>query len=145
MATTGRPPFETFDVVEYSGLETRRLKPPGHLSPQARAAFIELVTGHDPRHFRPGDVAIMARYCEAVALAEQAARELATGGAVIDGKVSAWHRVHQDACKTIAALTLRLRLGPQSRQPRAHKTSISPVSYYEVLELEAQRDRAKPD
>jgi len=104
------------------------------------------VTSCDPRHFRPADLPLMARYCEAVVLAEQAAGELAACGVVIDGKASAWFGVHQSACKTVSVLALRLRLGPQARQPRAHKTSTGPVSYYERLELEGTRDdEAKPD
>jgi hypothetical protein len=31
------------------------------------------VTGCDPRHFRAADLPLMARYCEAIVLAEQAA------------------------------------------------------------------------
>jgi|AmaraimetFIIA100_FD_contig_101_466247_length_2319_multi_4_in_0_out_0_2 phage terminase small subunit len=87
----------------------------------------------------------MARYCEAVVLAEQATGELAATGVVVDGKLSPWFQAHQAACKTVAVLTLRLRLGPQSRQPRAHKTTTGPTSYYEIMELEAQRDGAKRD
>jgi len=47
---------------------------------------------------------------------------------------------HQSATKTIAGLALRLRLGPQSRSPRAPKTAAAPTSYYEELELEGIRD-----
>jgi hypothetical protein len=142
---TMRKTYETDDLIEYSGTGTRRLRPPPSLGVRERAVFVDLVTGCDPRHFRPADLPLMARYCEAIVLAEEAAGELAAGRAVIDGKVSPWFGIHQAACKTVAVLTLRLRLGPQSRQPRAHKTTTGPTSYYEIMELEAQRDGAKPD
>ena len=85
----------------------------------------------------------MQRYVEAVCLAEEAAQKLAVEGAVIDGKPSAWFGIHQASCKTVAILALRLRIGPQSRQPRAHKTTPGPVSAYEILDLEADHGGAK--
>jgi hypothetical protein len=80
----------------------------------------------------------LCRYVEAVVLAEQAAGELAATGVVVDGKLSPWFQAHQAACKTVAVLALRLRLGPQSRQPRAHKTTTAAVSYYERMQLEGR-------
>ena len=68
-------------------------------------------------------------------LAEQAAGELAAGGVVVDHRPSPWFQIHASACKTITTLSLRLRLGPQSRQPRAHKTTPGPTSYYETMDL----------
>jgi hypothetical protein len=107
---TMRQPYETSDIVEYTGSQTRRLRPPATLGGRERAVFLDLVTSCDPRHFRNADIPLMARYVEAVVLAEQAAGELAAGGVVIDGKVSPWFQVHQAACKTVGVLALRLRL-----------------------------------
>src|SRR5262249_25279802 len=122
------------------------MRPPPNLGQRERQAFIELVSGCDPRHFRPADLPLICRYVEAAVLAEQAAGEMAAGGAVIDGKVSPWFAVHQSACKTVSVLALRLRLGPQSRQPRAHKTEITATSYYETMVLEGDHDgKPKPD
>ena len=137
---TMRQPYESSDIVDFSGGGTRRLRPPASLGQRERAVFIDLVTSCDPRHFRNSDVPLMCRYVEAVVLAEQASGELAATGVVVEGKVSPWFQVHQAACKTVSVLSLRLRLGPQSRQPRAHKTETGPVSHYEIMELEAQRD-----
>src|SRR5262249_15712679 len=136
-----RLPYETSDIVEYTGARTRRLRPPASLGQRERAVFVELVSGCDPRHLRPTDLPLMARYCEAVPLAEQAGGELAATGVVVVAKPSPWFAVHQAACMTIAVLTLRLRLGPQSRQPRAHKTEITATSYYDTMNLlEGSRD-----
>jgi hypothetical protein len=128
--------FRFSDVGPF-GPEPRRLRPPASLGDPEKRVFVDVVTGCDPRHFRTADLPRMARYAEAVVLAERAAFELAQPNATVtpNGKVSPWFGVHQAACKTISALSLRLRLGPQSRQPRAHKTTTGPVSYYEKMAL----------
>jgi hypothetical protein len=63
-AGTVRQSYETSDIVEYSGAG-RHLRPPTTLGVRERAVFVDLVTGCDPRHFRPADLPLMARYCEA--------------------------------------------------------------------------------
>jgi len=129
--------YDTDDVLEFDGRATRRLRPPARLQGRAKAVFIETVTGCDPRHFCSSDVHLLERYAEATAAAEQAAEKLAAEGSVVDGKVSPWFQVHQGAAKTASGLALRLRLGPQSRAPRAPKTEpMAATSYYEQLELE---------
>jgi hypothetical protein len=107
--------------------------------------FIKTVSGCAVGHFRASDLPLLERYAEACALAEQAAEKLAVEGAVVDDKLSPWFTAHQGACKTVSSLALRLRLGPQSRAPRAPKTVAAPTSYYEELELEgSDDDEAKP-
>ena len=90
---TMRQPYETSDIVDFSGGGTRRLRPPASLGQRERAVFIDLVTSCDPRHFRNSDVPLMCRYVEAVVLAEQASGELAATGVVVEGKVSPWFQV----------------------------------------------------
>jgi phage terminase small subunit len=128
------------DTVDFTGEATRRLRPPSRLQGRAKDIFIEVVTGCDPRHFRPADLPLLERYAEACALAEKAAEMLAAEGAVVDDKVNPWFSVHASATKTVNGLALRLRLGPQSRAPRQPKTIPQPTSYYERLELEADDD-----
>jgi hypothetical protein len=128
------------DTVDFTGETTRRLRPPPRLQGRAKQIFIETVTGCDPRHFRSGDLHLLERYCEVMALSEQAAGKLAEEGSVADDRVSPWFFVHQSATKTASGLALRLRLGPQSRAPRQPKTIPQPTSYYERLELEADDD-----
>lgn len=91
-----------------------RLNPPASLSEAEQSLFIELVAANAPEHFRPSDLPLLARYCEATVLAEQAAREL-RHGAVVGGKVSPWLTVQEKAIRAAVALSMRLRLSPQSR------------------------------
>ena len=88
------------------------------MSADERAVFVDLVAGIDRKHFRPSDTLLLCRYCEACVLAEQAAREL-RAGAVINGRPSPWLVVQEKAVRAVIALAMRLRLSPQSRQPRA--------------------------
>ena len=133
-----RRPYETLDVQEYSGSEPFRLRPPKNLRGREREIFIDLVTSVDSRHFRRSDMQLLLRYVEACALCEQAAGELAATGVVVGGKVSPWFTIYAAACKSITALSLRLRLGPQARQERAHKTTPGPVSFYDEMSLDEE-------
>src|SRR5262245_48310031 len=92
-----------------------RLQPPEHLGPDEQRRFIDLVTSCDPSHFRASDLPLLARYCEADVLAERAAHELQTQGAVVNGKPSPWIIVSEKAVRALVALSMRLRLSPQSR------------------------------
>jgi len=92
-----------------------KLEPPASLAPAERELFVELVAAVDRRHFRTCDRLLLARYCEAAVLAEQAAKELREHGAVINGKASPWIVVQEKSVRTLTALSLRLRLSPQAR------------------------------
>jgi phage terminase small subunit len=92
-----------------------RLGPPDHLSPDARRRFIELVGACDPGHFRRADLPLLVRYVEADAMAERAERELATSGGVANGKPDPWLYVYEKAVRAMVALSMRLRISPQSR------------------------------
>jgi hypothetical protein len=72
------------------------------------------MSGCDSNHFRQTDVPLLARYCEAAVLAEKAALELRSG-AVADGKPSPWIVVQEKSVRAMVALSMRLRLSPQSR------------------------------
>jgi P27 family predicted phage terminase small subunit len=138
MPKTGQNPSPTYNLTEFEG-GAPRLRPPDTLGDRERAVFVDLVAGCDPKHFRAADLTLLCRYCEAVVLAEQAAGELTAGGVVIESdkgpKVSPWFAIHKEAVKTMAMLALRLRLGPQSRQPRAAKVEIRATSYYDRIQL----------
>jgi hypothetical protein len=92
-----------------------RLTPPASLSKPERLVFVDLVQSCDPNHFRPSDVWLLSRYCEAVVLAEKAARELRRGAVLKGGKVSAWIIVQEKAMRAMVSLSMRLRLSPQAR------------------------------
>jgi phage terminase small subunit len=100
-------------VVEHEPIPVR---PPPNLSEAARAAFVELVAGCEPRHFEQSDVTLLARYAVATVLAEGAEATLQEHPD--DTKALA---VWEKSVRTMSGLALRLRLGPQSRRERAAK------------------------
>jgi hypothetical protein len=69
---------------------------------------------HFPEHFRSSDVPLLVRYVESIVLADRAAVELRKG-AVVKGKTSPWLAIQREAIKAMVALSIRLRLSPQSR------------------------------
>jgi phage terminase small subunit len=109
----GRKSSAGLDVVEVDG-GPAKLQAPPTLSAAERDIFDSLVGAVDRRHFRRSDLPLLLRYCEACALADEAAREL-RGGAVVGNRVSPWVTVQEKATRAIVALSLRLRLAPQSR------------------------------
>ena len=92
-----------------------RLRPADDMSADAAAAFRHITASTAPGHFVEADRDLLHRYCQAIADARQADRELASGGFVVGGKPSAWLQVQREANKAIATLATRLRLSPQSR------------------------------
>jgi hypothetical protein len=139
MATTGRQPYETTDVAPY-GAGIRRLRPPASLSEPQRAAFLDLVTTCPATQFEPSDIPLLVRWCELCVMAESANVELQASGMLApDGKPSPWFRIHLDCTKALSGLALRLRLGPQSRTPKAPKRKAGPLSYFDIMELEGSR------
>jgi phage terminase small subunit len=132
MTATGRTSFASVDVRAFE----RRLTPPASLPEAAKAAFVDIVTRCPGSQFEPADVPLLCRWAEATAMAEQAATELQARDMVTDdGKVSPWFAIYERATKLITGLALRLRLGPQSRAPRAPKVRTPPISAYERLGL----------
>jgi hypothetical protein len=75
----------------------------------------------------------MRSFCEATALADRAAAELAANGAVVGGKVSAWVQVQEKAIRAQAGLALRLRLCPSARtDPKTtgrEKSSVTRIDW----------------
>ena len=57
---------------------------------------------------------LLCRFVEADALAEKAAKELRTNP-VTNGKPSAWLAVQEKSVRALTALSMLLRLSPQSR------------------------------
>jgi|SRR5579872_6960033 len=92
-----------------------RLEPPNNLGKDETRLFRDLVASCDPTHFRRSDAPLLCRYVESVILAEDAARELRESGPVAGGKPSPWLQVQEKAIRAMTALSLRLRLSPQSR------------------------------
>lgn len=95
-----------------------RLAAPDDLSEPARRVWIDLVNSLAPEHFAKSDAPLLRSYCEATALADLAATELAANGPVVNGKASPWLTVQEKQVRAQTALSLRLRLSPQSRFSR---------------------------
>jgi hypothetical protein len=139
MAGTGRKPFKTYDLQPFGFGE--RLKPPGSLGEPEKRAFLDLICRVPAGQFRESDLPLLCRWAEVTIMAEQAAGELAAQGMVVDGKVSPWFSIHQQATKALGMLALRLHLAPQSRAHAAPKTLPATLSYYDRWSLEeATRD-----
>lgn len=93
-----------------------RLCPPPCLSEEERAVFLDIVSACDPKHFRRSDLPLLIRYVESCALADSAAQHLRVEGAVSQfGKPSPWLIAQEKAIRSMIALSMRLRLAPQSR------------------------------
>ena len=113
MRQRGRKSAAALSVIPIDD-KPNRLEPPASLSEAERKVFIDIVTACEPQHFRAADLPLLVRYVEACVLADQAAEELRLG-AVIDGKPSPWITVQEKAVRAMVALSMRLRLSPQSR------------------------------
>jgi len=97
----------------WTGSQTALTRRPRFPQP-SRAIFFDVVAACDRDHFRPSDLPLVVRYVEAAALGDQAAAQLRLG-AVITGKPSPWITVQEKAVRAMVALSMRLRLSPQSR------------------------------
>jgi hypothetical protein len=116
--------------------------PPPHLPERAREIFVDLVLGNKPDYFTASDLPLLCRYAEAAAMAEQAAAEMAKAP-IADSKPSAWVSIHATMTKAMSALSMRLRLSPQARQPNRPTRTVE-VSYYDRMRLlEAGDDRGR--
>jgi phage terminase small subunit len=135
MTKIGRPSYTANDIVPF-GTGNRRLRPPGSVGEAEKAAFVDLVSTCPVTQFQSSDLPLLVRWCELTVMAEQAAERLRLEGMVTEnGKVSPWFSIHAQATKGLNGLALRLRLGPQSRAPRAPKRAAASMSYYDQMEL----------
>jgi phage terminase small subunit len=114
MRQRGRKSADELAVLSING-KGPRLEPPSFLPKAERSVFLDLVNSADLDHFRASDLPLLCRYAEAVVLAEQAAKHLRRGVVSQEGKVSAWIVVQEKAVRAMVALSMRLRLSPQSR------------------------------
>jgi phage terminase small subunit len=124
--------------------QERRLRPPAHLGPIEKQAFIDLTSRVPAAQFVEADLPLICRWCELELQAQTAAAELrAHGMLTAEGKPSPWIAIHAQALKGQSLLALRLRLGPQSRAPRAPKSLPAHMSPMERLLLEGDDDEAE--
>jgi len=110
-----------------------RLRAPETLSEGARFEFLRIICCEKPDHFRTSDLPLLTQYCESAALAARATQELQREDAP-----ARWLQVWEKANRNMVALSARLRLCPQSRQPNnPSRKAPERLSYYERQELEA--------
>jgi phage terminase small subunit len=143
---TGRKPYVTHDVTPL-GSPDQRLRPPDSLGPAEKRVFWSLITQTPASQFQPADLPLICRWCELTALADRAAAELSTASNLVEnGLPSPWISIHERATKQLIALSLRLRLSPQSRMDKAPKTqAAATLSYYEQMALEGDDGDGDPD
>jgi hypothetical protein len=113
-----------------------RLRPPADLAPEEQKVFTDLVSTVDPSHFQLSDMPLLVCYAGAVAQEREASRYLRAEGYVVAGKPSPWIVVQEKCTRAIVALSMRLRLAPQSRDRT--KVRKDRVSAYERSVLEGR-------
>lgn len=116
-----------------AAVSSSRLHPPSSLSPTEKQIFVDLVGACDASHFKESDLPLLARYAEAIALAERAAKELRVSAVTKTGKISPWLVVQEKCVRTITALSMRLRVSPQARRLIPSGKASPTVSYYEKM------------
>ena len=117
--------------------ETARLPPRSGLPPEVKLIWADLVGAMSPDHFRPSDAPLIEQYAQSIALARVAYAHLNGEGPVLNGRANPWLIVLEKAHRSSVALSMRLRLSPQSRlqaKTVASATQDAP-SYYDVMEM----------
>jgi P27 family predicted phage terminase small subunit len=109
----------------------QRLRPPDDLAPAEKEIFADIVGAVDPKHFAASDLPLLTSYCVAINQEREANRHLRTEGYIIDGKPSPWVVIQEKSHRMMTALSMRLRLAPQSRTRT--KVRSDRVSAYERL------------
>ena len=111
----------------------RRLAPRSGLSPEVKLIWGELVASMPESHFRITDAPLIEQYAQSIALARQAYSFLNEEGSVVAGRANPWLVVLEKAHRSSVALSMRLRLSPQSRMDRKAVRDPGQVSAYERL------------
>jgi hypothetical protein len=122
----------------------RRLHAPSELSAEERKIFANLVASCKPEHFRDSDTPLLVAYVRAVVMERRAATVLNKGDSkasarLMQAALSRWSQ----ATKAMVALSLRLRLSPQSRAPNnptRPQAVQRPTSYYDRAHLDGDAD-----
>jgi hypothetical protein len=110
-----------------------RLRPPAELTTAEKKIFVYIVSNNKPQHFQPSDLPLLIAYVHACALELELARKISKD----EKALVRWERV----CKTMTALSLRLRLSPQSRTPThtaprpSSARASQPANYFEQMRL----------
>jgi phage terminase small subunit len=116
---------------------SKYLKPRTGLTAEVKLIWQELVGSMPEEHFRPTDSPLIEQYAQSIALARVAYANLQSEGPVLNGRASPWLIVLEKAHRSSVALSMRLRLSPQSRLDRKTIGSAKqqPASYYDLMEM----------
>ena len=115
MGSRGRKSAAAMSVVT---IDTRRVRiePRAAAPDEIKVIVRDLVDSMPPDHFRAEDSHLVEQYAQSIALARQAYEHLDDEGPIgADGKASSWLIVLEKAHRSSVALSMRLRLSPQSR------------------------------
>lgn len=104
MLQRGRKSKASLSIIDTQSL---RLSPPDYLNEIEAKIFREIVNACDPRHFRRGEVPLLAQYCTATALSRYYAKHI--------GDEPKFFRQWESAAKLCAVLSTKLRLAPSAR------------------------------
>jgi hypothetical protein len=135
VTTAGRKSSAALAATPFR-LPSERLKPPAELTGEARQAFLDIVTAARAQHFEPLDMPLLCAFARAVAMERAASAvimsDMPTSAAMLE--------VYRTATRTMQMLSIRLRIGPQSRaghtNARSRTRDDAPVSYYDRMRLE---------
>ncbi len=144
-------PFEEFndprqsaaaEAFAVNGSTRSLIEPPADLNALEKAEFIAVVTGSPPNHFLPSDIATISAYARAVVAERIAAGELAAAPVVSSpngDRPSPWLPIWLGQLRACTTLARRLNINPAGRVP-TKSSEPAPISAYEQLAMEAQRD-----
>jgi phage terminase small subunit len=123
------------DIEHLKPKASTRLAPRSGLSPEVKLIWGELVASMPESHFRTTDAPLIEQYAQAIALARQAYANLDAEGSVVAGRANPWLVVLEKAHRSSVALSMRLRLSPQSRMDRKAVKDSGPLSAYERMRM----------
>jgi phage terminase small subunit len=128
-------PRKSIAALAFKPHASARLAPRSGLSSEVRLIFVELVGRMPPDHFRETDAPLIEQYAQSIALARQAYANLTEEGSVVAGRANPWLIVLEKAHRSSVALSMRLRLSPQSRMDRKAVRNGPALSAYEEIAL----------
>jgi phage terminase small subunit len=114
--------------------DRRRLEPPPELGGLEAEIFRQTVASVPASHFQPEDLVLLCAYARAAAMGQRAAEEVAARPTIGD-RPSPFVDIHSQAIRSLTQLTVRLRLGPRSRDPNHQRTAKvkASQSYYDQI------------
>jgi phage terminase small subunit len=113
MLQRGRKSAENLAVVALP--DRSRLRPRPEAPPEVGECFREVVASMPGGHFQPSDAPLLEAFAQSIVLSRQAYKALASKGQVVGGRMNQWVNVLEKCNRTMASLSMRLRLAPQAR------------------------------